>query len=90
MLFSRPRFYSLSGQAWHLRCSRLMVADNVFVSAQDASFDVRFGFADFQGNTFLGLTGRPFAKLRPAEPKVRCMSCFLDLKKLSPTKIHVT
>ena len=47
-----------------------MLAYNVFLSLQDSSFDVRFSFADIQGNTFEKMSGKPFYDLRPIPQEV--------------------
>eukprot|EP00095_Tigriopus_kingsejongensis_P001264 maker-scaffold149_size310270-snap-gene-0.8 protein:Tk01264 transcript:maker-scaffold149_size310270-snap-gene-0.8-mRNA-1 annotation:"unnamed protein product" len=59
------RFYSLASRGLFLQCEKFILAYNVFVSVHDSSFDVKFGFADIQGNTFDSMIGHPFMELRP-------------------------
>ncbi|TRY72236.1 hypothetical protein TCAL_14891 [Tigriopus californicus] len=59
------RFVSLATRGLYLKCDKFMLAYNVFVSVHDSSFDVKFGFADIQGNTFDSMIGKPFMAFRP-------------------------
>jgi hypothetical protein len=59
------RFFSLASQAISMRCDKFMLAYNMFAQLQDSAFDVEYGLADIQGNTFETLTGKPFLDLRP-------------------------
>lgn len=68
------RFFSLASQAIHIRCSKVMLAYNVFVNLHDSSFDIRFGLADIQGNTFETIKGMPFVNLRPITSSVGCVT----------------
>ena len=65
------RFFSLAKQSFSLKCDKFMAAYNVFGQLQDSAFDVEFGLADIQGNTFETLTGKPFLDLRPKPIEVR-------------------
>ena len=53
-----------------MKCDKFMAAYNVFGQLQDSAFDVEFGLADIQGNTFETLTGKPFLDLRPRPTEV--------------------
>lgn len=64
------RFFSLATRGLYLKCDKFMLAYNVFVSVHDSSFDVKFGFADIQGNTFDSMIGKPFMALRPVNKNV--------------------
>jgi len=59
------RFFSMASQSFSMKCDKFMAAYNVFGQLQDSAFDVEFGLADIQGNTFETLTGKPFLDLRP-------------------------
>lgn len=64
-VLGNSRFFSLASQAFHMTCSKFMLAYNFFDNLQDSSLGVRYGLADIQGNTFEKLTGKPFQDLRP-------------------------
>ena len=59
------RFYALASRAFHMKCNRIQLTNNIFSNLQDASLSVTYGMADIQGNTFEKLTGKPFVDLRP-------------------------
>ena len=60
------RFYSVASRGFDASCRKFMLAYNEFVNLVDSSFEVQYGVADIQGNTFESLTGKPFLTLRPA------------------------
>ena len=64
------RFFSMASQSFSMKCDKFMAAYNVFGQLQDSAFDVEFGLADIQGNTFETLTGKPFLDLRPRPTEV--------------------
>ena len=64
------RFFSMASQSFCMKCDKFMAAYNVFGQLQDSAFDVQFGLADIQGNTFETLTGKPFLDLRPRPTEV--------------------
>ena len=71
------RFFSMASQSFSMKCDKFMAAYNVFGQLQDSAFDVEFGLADIQGNTFETLTGKPFLDLRPRPTEVSrsCQTC---------------
>ena len=56
-------------QGLKMRCSQFMLGYNLFVSLHESAFDVEYGLADIQGNTFETMTGKPFIDLRPIPVK---------------------
>ena len=64
-------FYTVASKGFNLRCRQFMLAYNVFGKLHDSSFDVRFGLADIQGNTFRSLSGKPFQSLTPIPREVK-------------------
>ena len=63
-----------------MRADKFMLAYNLFVSLHESAFDVEYGLADIQGNTFETMTGKPFIDLRPI-PVIHDQEVIANIKR---------